>query len=210
MEIIGHRGAKGLAEENTIEAFKQALRCGVDMIETDVRKHGKEVVLSHEPTVQTENYTSLQELFDLVKGNIPINLEIKEEGVIPLLRKIISNYSGIIVFSSFDFSILQKIKKIFPEYEVAVLEKWSGIRAVAKASLLKTDRIHINQAWLWSNFVRSLHHKGYRLYAYTVNKVDRAEELAEWGVDGIFTDYPDRFRTNLNEGKGANNNDHTK
>jgi glycerophosphoryl diester phosphodiesterase len=42
--------------------------------------------------------------------------------------------------------------------------------------------------------VRSLNHKGYQLYAYTVNDKERAEELAEWGVKGIFTDYPDRFQ----------------
>jgi glycerophosphoryl diester phosphodiesterase len=197
MEIIGHRGAKGIAEENSIEAFKRALECDVDMIETDVRRHGKKLVLSHEQTVHTEIYTALEDLLSLVKGKTAINLEIKEEGVVPLLKKPLSQYEGKIVFSSFDFGILQKIRTAFPDYEIAVLEKWSGIRAIAEASLLKTDRIHINQTWLWSNFVRSLHNKGYRIYAYTVNKLERAEELAEWGVDGIFTDYPDKFKDKI-------------
>jgi glycerophosphoryl diester phosphodiesterase len=194
MEIIGHRGAKGLKKENTLESFKIALRYGVDMIETDLRKHGKTLVLSHDPTVQTESYTSLSELLAIVKGRTPLNLEIKEESAVPLLVKELKNYEGKIIFSSFDFSTLQKAKKAFPNHEIAILEKWSGIRAVAKASLLKTDRIHINQAWLWSNFVRSLCAKGYRVYAYTVNSTERANELEDWGVKGIFTDYPDRFK----------------
>lgn len=194
MEIIGHRGAKGLAPENTIDSFRKAMDFKVDVIETDIRVHDKKLVLSHEPTILTGTYTTLTDLLSLIKGSVPINLEIKEDRAIPLLKKYLKNYDGEIIFSSFDFSILQKIRKIFPNNEIAVLEKWSGIRAVAEASLLNTNRIHINQNWLWSNFVRSLKHRGYRLYAYTVNTKDRASELEEWGVDGIFTDYPDRLQ----------------
>jgi glycerophosphoryl diester phosphodiesterase len=194
MEIIGHRGAKGIAEENTIESFKLAMKYKVDAIETDVRKHKKDLVLSHEETMPTGTYTTLKELLDLIKGDIPINLEIKESEVVPLLTKQLKNYKGKIIFSSFSFNILLKIRKLFPDHEIAVLEKWSGVRAVASASLLKTDRIHINQAWLWSNFVKSLNNKGYRVYPYTVNSVERAQELSDWGVKGIFTDYPNRFK----------------
>lgn len=194
MEIIGHRGAKGLAEENTIEAFKLAVKYHADMIETDVRKHKKLLVLSHETTTFTGEYTKLSELLELINGKVPINLEIKESEVVPMLLKQLKNYKGEIIFSSFDFGILQRIKKLFPDHEIAILEKWSGIRAITRASLLKTDRIHINQTWLWSNFVRSLNNKGYRVYAYTVNSKERAEELKDWGIKGIFTDYPDRFR----------------
>ncbi len=52
MEIIGHRGAKGLAPENTIKGIKHALLRGVDWIEFDVRvtKDGYLVVL-HDRTL---------------------------------------------------------------------------------------------------------------------------------------------------------------
>jgi glycerophosphoryl diester phosphodiesterase len=193
MEIIGHRGAKGLEEDNTIDSFKRAIELNVDMIETDVRKQGGELVLSHDPTLVSESYTKLSELLELVNGKIPLNLEIKEERVLPLLKKALKNYKGRILFSSFNFNILQGIKKNFPTCEIAILESWSGIRAVARASLLGTNRLHIKQTWLWSNFVRSLDNKGYQLYAYTVNTKQRANELEEWGVKGIFTDYPNRF-----------------
>jgi len=45
--IIGHRGAKGLAPENTLEGFELAIQHGVDMIETDVQitKDGVAVLL---------------------------------------------------------------------------------------------------------------------------------------------------------------------
>ena len=40
--------------------------------------------------------------------------------------------------------------------------------------------------------------KGYTLHVYTVNSLERADELFNWGVDGIFTDVghlsPARYR----------------
>jgi glycerophosphoryl diester phosphodiesterase len=194
MKIVGHRGAKGLAPENTIQSLETALKHNVDMIEVDVRLQGKQLVLSHDPTLPTAEYTLLQDALNIVKGQVPLNLEIKEERAVALLPAFLKKYTGVIIFSSFEFSVLQEIKKTIPNAEIAVLEKWSGIRAVAKASLLETNRIYINQAWLWGSFVKSLIHRGYDLYAYTVNETERAEELREWGVQGIFTDYPDRFR----------------
>lgn len=50
IELIGHRGATGLAPENTIPGFKKALEYDVDAIELDVVITGDEQVLvSHEP-----------------------------------------------------------------------------------------------------------------------------------------------------------------
>ena len=37
IKIIAHRGASGLAPENTLGAFKIAIELGADMIELDIR-----------------------------------------------------------------------------------------------------------------------------------------------------------------------------
>jgi len=193
MEIIGHRGAKGLAEENSVRGVREALKHKVSMVEVDVRLHAGELVLSHDPTLKSENYTKLQAVLDAVDGKTPLNIEIKDVKAIQPILDMLKKYQGEILFSSFEFSILQKLMKLHPQADIAILEKWSGIRAVAEASLLNTNRIHINQTWLWGSFIKSLKHRGYVVYAYTVNTVQRADELASWGVDGIFTDYPNRF-----------------
>lgn len=193
MQIIGHRGARGLAPENTAKAILRGIANGVDMVEVDLRMHNGIIVLSHDPTIDTHTYTSLTEALQTVKNKVPVNLEIKEIEVLDHLATTLKHYKGKILFSSFEFKTLQKIKEIFPKADIAILEKWSGVRAVAEASLLGTTRVHINQQWLWSGFVRSMKHRGYELYAYTVNSRDRADELEAWGVDGIFTDYPSLF-----------------
>lgn len=49
-DLQGHRGARGLAPENTIPAFRRALELGVTTLEMDVVISGDgEVVVSHEP-----------------------------------------------------------------------------------------------------------------------------------------------------------------
>lgn len=54
-DIQGHRGARGLAPENTIPAFLKALELGVDTLELDtvVSRDGK-LVVSHEPWFSSE------------------------------------------------------------------------------------------------------------------------------------------------------------
>lgn len=48
----GHRGARGLAPENTLEGFRRASRAGVDMVELDVQLSlDGEVVVIHDATV---------------------------------------------------------------------------------------------------------------------------------------------------------------
>jgi glycerophosphoryl diester phosphodiesterase len=194
MKIIGHRGARGLAPENTLAGVRRGIAAHADMIEIDVRLLGDKIVLSHDSLVSGEKYTSLIEVLSYLHDKkVPLNIEVKEIEVVPYLKETIKGYKVSLVFSSFDFKTLQLIKKLLPNAKLAVLEKWSGIRAIAEASILGTNRVHINQQWLWSGFVRSMKHRGFDLYAYTVNSRDRAEELEKWGVDGIFTDYPSLF-----------------
>lgn len=51
--IAAHRGSSGVAPENTIAAFKQAIADGADMIELDVRMTGDfELVVLHDRTVR--------------------------------------------------------------------------------------------------------------------------------------------------------------
>ena len=77
MKVIGHRGAAGLAPENTFAGFDLALEIGVDGIETDVRKtkDGKLVLFYGERLDRTTNgigvlqETSWQELQFLDAGS---------------------------------------------------------------------------------------------------------------------------------------------
>ena len=98
LDIQGHRGARGLAPENTLEAFMLAAKMGVKTLELDlvVSKDGQ-LVVSHEP------YFSPEFCLDSL-GN-----EIHKDSVINIYEL---NYSQI---SRFDCG--SRINPRFPEQE---------------------------------------------------------------------------------------------
>lgn len=54
-DLQGHRGARGLAPENTLEAFQKALELGVNTLELDlVMSKDGQIVVSHEPWMNTD------------------------------------------------------------------------------------------------------------------------------------------------------------
>lgn len=58
-DLQGHRGARGLAPENTLPAFRRALEIGVSTLEMDVVLSGDgEVVVSHEPWMNPDICTT--------------------------------------------------------------------------------------------------------------------------------------------------------
>ncbi len=55
VEVHGHRGTRGTRPENTLPAFAEALRAGVDVLEMDMGVTRDDViVISHEPAITPE------------------------------------------------------------------------------------------------------------------------------------------------------------
>ena len=76
--VIGHRGAAGLAPENTLSAFTKALSLGVDAIELDVQLSADKIlVVSHDFTLKPEiARTSDGEWIDMWTGLAIKNLSL--------------------------------------------------------------------------------------------------------------------------------------
>lgn len=117
MKVIGHRGAAGLAPENTFAGFDIALGMGVDGIETDVQrtKDGKLVLFHDDLLDRTTNGTGVlqemlwQELQQLDAGSWFDGIYAGES--VPLLVDALRRYG---TRTYFDL----EIKQIGTEYEV--------------------------------------------------------------------------------------------
>jgi glycerophosphoryl diester phosphodiesterase len=125
MKVIGHRGAAGLAPENTYAGFDLALALGVDGIETDVQKtkDGK-LVLFHDYLLDKTTSgtgvlqeTSWQELHQLDAGSWFDGTYAGER--IPLLVEALKRYG---TRTYFDL----EIKQVGIEYEVLHLVEQLG------------------------------------------------------------------------------------
>lgn len=111
IKVVGHRGARGLAPENSVEGVRLAEKSGVDFIELDVRyTKDQQLVLCHDRSlyftcgvnkmadqltlkqIQTlakkagHPLATLQEALDAVKST-PLILELKEPGTADILYK---------------------------------------------------------------------------------------------------------------------------
>ena len=220
MKIIGHRGAKGLAPENTIASLLKAVEHHVDEIECDVRvtkdfvvvllhddhlldhagnklvinDHTYATLLAHKPDL-----ARMEDAIRAVNRAVPIQFEIKPEVVIQPTVAIIKSFlkngwePKDFLIGSFSYKTLCGAQTELPEVQKVVIEKWSGIRATSRARRLGTKRLSMNHWWIWSGFVWCVASRGYELYPYTVNKTGRASNLRKYGLSGVITDFPDRF-----------------
>lgn len=220
MKIIGHRGARGLAPENTLASLRKALEHNVDMLEFDLRVTRDGVVILHHDAelidpngskhrIAEADYAVLkdhkpdlatfEEVLEQIGHPVTLYPEIKPgEPTAPII-KIIKIYlergwrTEYFRLASFSQPVLLELQAALPDITKTVLEKWSGVRASYRARQLGTNHILMNQRWLWWGFIRGMSQRGYKLGAYTVNNPTQARRWQRYGLSAIVTDYPDRF-----------------
>ncbi len=98
--VIGHRGAKGYAPENTVPSFEKGIECKANMIEFDVRlTRDGHIVIMHDATVnRTTNGTGLVSqltLKQIKKLDAGVWFSPKFEGTqVPTLEEAIASIKG--------------------------------------------------------------------------------------------------------------------
>lgn len=220
MRIIGHRGARGLAPENTIAGLRKGLEHHVDELEFDLRvtKDGA-VVLHHnrdlhdpegnKHRIADHTYEELraykpdlptfEEALDAVGRTVPLCIEVKHfEPTAPVIKIIKERLAGDwqpehFLLGSKSQKTLREFHAALPEIEKVVIEPFSGIRAVIRARQVGTKRLSMQQLWMWSGFVRMMSRGGWQLYGYAMNNPEQARRWTKHGLAGVITDYPDRF-----------------
>lgn len=138
----------------------------------------------------------------LISNNINANIEIKPYpgpesaertliAVMSILNSHWPNDKPLPLISSFDHDVLSLCHSIAPEMPLGLLfDKWEADWS-SKATQLQCHSININYRTLTKERVTEIKDKGFAIYAYTVNRRRLAKKLLNWGVDAIFSDYPD-------------------
>lgn len=148
---------------------------------------------------------------------ICFNLEIKNDpahpeytlGVQELAKKIVSivkeyGFASRVYYSAFDPEVLLAIKKEDPEAILALLYfaiipplslkggEWLS-SLLDTAARIGAHILSPHESLLNSEVVSLLKKRQLEVIPWTVNDPARVEELREMGVDGIITDYPQKF-----------------
>lgn len=109
MLILAHRGFWTVPEEkNTLIAFERAFSSGYG-IETDVRDYKEDLVISHNVADSScPKFTDMLEIYKKVGKDVPLALNVKADGIQPLLKKYLEEYQ-ISNYFMFDMSIPEQV-----------------------------------------------------------------------------------------------------
>ena len=220
MKIIGHRGARGLAPENTIAALRKGLEHHADELEFDLRVTKDGVVILHHDRHLVDpdgkkhliaecSYKALQahkpdlatlnEVLESIGHPVPLYIEVKRHERTAPIVKILKDHlangwkPGYFLLGSKSQQVLLELHAALPDIEKIIIEPWSGVRAARRARQVNAKIVAMNQLWLWWGFIRGFKNGDKRLYAYTLNDPAKARRWERWGLAGVITDYPDRF-----------------
>lgn len=202
--IVAHRGASGLAPENTRAAFEQAIALGADWVETDLRRaQDGTIVLAHDrfrgaPPAGTERW---EEMLALLAGKIGIDAEIKEPGfeasVIRALRERVP--LGSYCITSFRPDVLRRVRSLDADVPTGLIVDGSGAgarayRALGPRALMRrcgASVIACHHALADREGAAAARREGVNLAVWTVNDAEHALRLARAGVGAIIGDRPD-------------------
>ena len=220
MIIFGHRGAPGYPPqgENTLSSFRKALNCGATGLEFDVRRCGDgRIVVIHDDTIdRTTNgigrvadftYEQLKQ-FDAGYGEpLPLlsdvleefgarcilNIEIKDPGLGTDLKKILleKRLERHVIVSAFDWNELRLFP---PEVPIGLLtERLENL--LIQARELCATAIHPRKDLVTPTLLEAARNAKLYVNVWTVNDAAEIAAYRALGIDGIFTDFPDRCTT---------------
>lgn len=146
---------------------------------------------------------SFEELLIYLRNlNMHINVEIKPtpgkeiitaEKTMEILERYWAITESVPLISCWREEGLQTVYNINPTLLLGFIsDKWLR-NWQDKLEMLHCVSLHINHKVLNPARVEAVKKAGYFILAYTVNDPKRAQELFEWGVDGVFTNVPDKL-----------------
>lgn len=184
--VIAHRGASAELPENTLPAFERAIELGADFVELDVHAAADgSLVVCHDPPRGGE--PTLEAALEVLRGRIGIMCELKTPW----------RYRR--------HDLVARAERLLPEDAVVVCFEPRALRQVRRLRRLQHVGLGVSirraAAYAWgvgfwepratARGIERARRLGLATTVYTVNDERRMRELAELGIDGIFSDRPD-------------------
>lgn len=235
MNIIGHRGARGEAPENTLGGFQYLHQLGIRAVEFDVRQlSDRELSVIHDDNVlrtagidfnirdcgkddlcqfnQTQGWDAWHQIepvplltqvlpiiqeFDHIEVEVKaVNSQQEAEDLVEVLQQQLANLKSIVTITSFDLKILQALQAQHSNFRRGLLiEIPIGEHAIDIAHQYGCHRIGWKDILVNESIIQHSHQADLAVSVWTVNDVDRAKALHDFGIDGLITDFPKKMLT---------------
>lgn len=218
---IGHRGARGLAPENTLAAIEQAIAHHAHMVEFDVqRTQDHQLVVLHDATldrttdghgpVAEHRWPDIQQLtthdgqriplltdaLRTASGRTGVMIEIKAEGLAEQVWRTVRDeqFPGPTIYASFLHDELVTLRRLDRQAQTLALIEAVPVNRTRFATDAQATHVGVALETLTPTFLAALHAESLRVFVYTVNDPADIRAVTAMGVDGIISDYPDRLR----------------
>jgi glycerophosphoryl diester phosphodiesterase len=204
--LLGHRGARRYAPENTLAAFDLALQHGADGFEFDVRcTRDRQTILCHDPKlnrVVLRRHTlkkiqescnrseqlppCLEEVLDRYRNSF-LNVEVKVRGIEPIIVRAVrrarpKNY----FISSFLPGVVRRLHALDNSLALGTLAqtRWQ----LRRWRILPASYVVPHYRLLTRRLVEKIHADNKKVVTWTVNDPRQMVRVAEMGVDAIISD----------------------
>jgi glycerophosphoryl diester phosphodiesterase len=130
---------------------------------------------------------------------LPVNVELKPVGDDGLEARALAvtesaGALGRVVFSSFEAGALERLRARSAAATLAVLWDAGPVGdAMARAERVGARALHLRKDRATADAVRAAAAAGLPVRAWTVNERGEMDRLVAAGVEGVFTDFPERF-----------------
>ena len=141
----------------------------------------------------------LSEVLDVINHKVPLNIELKgpdtSEGVMHIIKTYMENEGWTLddfLISSFNWEELQNMRRINKDIKIAILTEDDPLDAIPIANDLNAVAINPNYLSLTKENVLEIKSQGFKVFTWTVNDTKQISNMRILGVDGVFTNYPER------------------
>ena len=142
----------------------------------------------------------LQDVLKLVDKQVPLNIELKGVDTADRVHFIIEYYIKEkgwkledFVISSFHWNTLKRMRELHPTIAIAVLTEEDPLDAIPVAKELNAIAVNPDFEKLTPENVLAIKEAGFKIYTWTVNEEQDIIKVKRMGVDGIFTNFPERI-----------------
>jgi len=147
-----------------------------------------------------EKIPTLEETLDLIDKKAKVNIELKGKRTLKPVLRIIRKYIVTkgwphehFLISSVERHKLRKYARAKANFHIGALLAYRPFGFLKFAQRIKAYSVHVNRRLLSRNFVIEAHERNLKVFVWTVDEPQEIKWMKAIGVDGIFTNYPDRI-----------------
>jgi glycerophosphoryl diester phosphodiesterase len=152
------------------------------------------------PSFRDERVPTLAEVLETIRHRCYLFIDLKQGSAhYPLIEsrllELIREWNAYhwVTVASPDLDALRKLRAIDPRLRLGIQPRLVQVKRILDiAEEVSAESIHLATHRFRPPILSEAHRKGVKVYLYTVNRPALIQRYARLGVDGIFTNYPDR------------------